>query len=42
MRALEKMLLAAGYSEASQVGQFILEPAKEGLGTPHIVVKATV
>jgi hypothetical protein len=42
--ALEKMLLAAGFSKASQVSQFILEsePGREGFATPHIVVKATV
>jgi 2-polyprenyl-3-methyl-5-hydroxy-6-metoxy-1,4-benzoquinol methylase len=42
--ALKKMLLAAGFSEASQVSKFILEsePGKEGFATPHIVAKATV
>jgi 2-polyprenyl-3-methyl-5-hydroxy-6-metoxy-1,4-benzoquinol methylase len=42
--ALKKMLLAAGFAEASQVSKFILEsePGKEGFATPHIVVKATV
>jgi hypothetical protein len=42
--ALEKMPLPAGYSEASQVGQLILEtePGKESFATPHIVVKDTV
>jgi hypothetical protein len=42
--ALEKMLFAAGFSEASQMGQFIpeSEPGKEGCGPPHIVVKTTV
>jgi len=42
--ALKKMLLAAGFSEASKVSKFILEsePGKEGFATPHVVVKATV
>jgi 2-polyprenyl-3-methyl-5-hydroxy-6-metoxy-1,4-benzoquinol methylase len=42
--ALKKMLLAAGFAEASQVSQFILEsePGKAGFTSPHIVVKATV
>jgi 2-polyprenyl-3-methyl-5-hydroxy-6-metoxy-1,4-benzoquinol methylase len=41
---LKKMLLAAGFSEASEVSRFVLEsePGKEGFATPHVVVKATV
>jgi 2-polyprenyl-3-methyl-5-hydroxy-6-metoxy-1,4-benzoquinol methylase len=42
--ALKKMLLAAGFSVAQEVGKFILksEPGKSGFAVPHVVVKAIV
>jgi len=42
--ALERMLRAAGFSEAHEVGKFVLtsEPGKSGFAEPHVVVKATV
>ena len=42
--ALKKMLLAAGFSEAHEVGQFVLEsePGKNGFAVPHVVVKAKI
>jgi hypothetical protein len=38
------MVLVAGFSEASEAGQFVLESeaGKEAFAIPHIVVKATV
>jgi 2-polyprenyl-3-methyl-5-hydroxy-6-metoxy-1,4-benzoquinol methylase len=41
---LEKMLLAAGFSEACEVAKFVLtsEPGKGGFAEPHLVVKARV
>jgi 2-polyprenyl-3-methyl-5-hydroxy-6-metoxy-1,4-benzoquinol methylase len=42
--ALKKMLLAAGFSEAHEVGRFVLksEPGRGGFAVPHIVVKAII
>lgn len=42
--ALQKMLLASGFSEAHEVGQFVLEsePGKSGFAVPHVVVKAVI
>jgi hypothetical protein len=42
--ALKKMLLAAGFSEAHEVGQFVLEsePGRSGFAVPHVVVRALV
>jgi 2-polyprenyl-3-methyl-5-hydroxy-6-metoxy-1,4-benzoquinol methylase len=42
--ALKKMLLAAGFSEAHEVGQFVLEsePGRSGFAVPHVVVKAVI
>ena len=42
--ALKKMLLAAGFSEAHEVGRFVLEsePGRSGFAVPHVVVKAMI
>ena len=42
--ALKKMLIAAGFSEAYEIGKFVLtsEPGKSGFTVPHVVVKAIV
>jgi 2-polyprenyl-3-methyl-5-hydroxy-6-metoxy-1,4-benzoquinol methylase len=42
--ALKRMLLAAGFSEAHEVGRFVLmsEPGRSGFAVPHIVVKALI
>jgi 2-polyprenyl-3-methyl-5-hydroxy-6-metoxy-1,4-benzoquinol methylase len=42
--ALKKMLLAAGFSEAHEVGEFVLEsePGRGGFAVPHVVVKAMI